>query len=167
MTRLGDRLRPFPSTAGGAVNLATIGGRSVVFVYPRTTPPGGRPAGWEDIPGAPGCTAQACAFRDLASEFRLLGYSLFGLSAQTTAYQAEAADRLHLGYPLLSDVALQLRDLVGFETFRFGELEVYRRATLVLDHGEILHLFKNINNPATHPAEVLGWIRQVSRTGDE
>ena len=92
------------STTGQAVNLAKISGRTVVYCYPRTgTPDKDPPQGWNEIPGARGCTPQSCAFRDHYQELQALGAGVFGLSTQDTDYQKEAVERLHLPFPLLSD----------------------------------------------------------------
>ena len=93
---------PLPATDGSMVDLSALPGRVVVYAYPRTADPeGGSPDGWDAIPGARGCTPQSCAFRDHFTELQALGVSrLFGLSTQTTAYQQEAASRLHL--PIVS-----------------------------------------------------------------
>src|SRR5688572_2015563 len=95
---------PLPSTAGRMVDLDTMSGRVVVYAYPRTSRPGeAPPTGWDEIPGARGCTPQSCAFRDHHADLRSLGLTVFGLSTQTTAYQQEAVERLHLPFELLSD----------------------------------------------------------------
>ena len=90
---------------GRAVNLAKLKGRTVIYIYPRTGVPGvDLPPGWDEIPGARGCTPQSCGFRDHFAELKQLGVAqLFGLSTQDTAYQHEAASRLHLPFAILSD----------------------------------------------------------------
>ncbi len=93
------------ATDGTKVDLSQIPGRSVVFLYPRTGVPG-QPslvADWDDIPGAPGCTPQTCGYRDLSASFQELDYRVFGLSTQTTEYQAEMVERLGVPFPVLSD----------------------------------------------------------------
>src|SRR5262245_51275763 len=94
-----------PATDGTVVDLSALPGRVVVYAYPRTGQPGvDNPDGWDMIPGARGCTPQTCAFRDHFADLKALGVSrLFGLSTQSTAYQREAAERLHLPFPILSD----------------------------------------------------------------
>jgi peroxiredoxin len=124
-----------PATGGGSVDLR---GRSaartvVVFAYPRTGRPGvDNPAGWDDIPGARGCTPEACSFRDLAAEFAAAGAELYGLSTQDSDYQQEAADRLHLPYPLLSDAALTFARALRLPTFEVEGAILLRRLTMVL-----------------------------------
>ena len=92
------------ATSGPAVSLSKLNGRTVLYIYPRTGVPGvDPPEGWDAIPGARGCTPQSCSFRDHFAALKALGVShLFGLSTQDTAYQREAAERLHLPFPLLS-----------------------------------------------------------------
>jgi len=98
---------PLPSTRGGRVDLSRLAGRTVVYIYPRTGDPRKEPIpGWDQIPGARGCTPQSCAFRDHHAELTALGAQVYGLSAQGTADQQEAAERLRLPFPLLSDEGL-------------------------------------------------------------
>jgi hypothetical protein len=78
------------STAGRVVDLANLGGRTVVYCYPRTGRPDQEPPpGWNAIPGAGGCTPQSCGFRDHYQDLQRLGARVFGLSTQDTAYQPE------------------------------------------------------------------------------
>ena len=99
-----------PATDGSDVSLGTLRGRTVVYAYPLTGRPGAPlPEGWDEIPGARGCTPQNCAFRDHHAELLAAGAGrVFGLSTQDASYQREAAERLHLPFPLLSDAALRL-----------------------------------------------------------
>ncbi len=97
-----------PSTAGHSIRLSSLGTPlAVLYVYPMTGRPGvPMPDGWDLIPGALGCTAEACSFRDRYADLRALGVDLYGLSSQSCEYQREAADRLRLPFPLLSDETL-------------------------------------------------------------
>lgn len=98
-----------PSTSGAAVDLGALPGQWVVYVYPMTGRPGvSPPAGWDEIPGARGCTPQSCAFRDHHAELEGLGAGVLGLSVQSSAEQAEARERLELPYHLVSDDGLRL-----------------------------------------------------------
>jgi peroxiredoxin len=130
-----------PATDGALVRLDELDGRSSVFAYPRTGRPGEEPpggeAGWNAIPGARGCTPEACSFRDEAARFGALGVRLFGLSTQDTEYQREAVERLHLPYPLLSDERLELTRALGLPTFEVEGMTVIRRLTLIVDGGRI------------------------------
>src|SRR5215208_6485320 len=118
----GTRLPPLAlrATDGTDVRLGQLPGLSVVFAYPRTGRPGEEPpggeAGWNAIPGARGCTPEACSFRDEAARFREIGVRVFGLSTQDTDYQREAVERLHLTYPLLSDASLELTRALSLPT---------------------------------------------------
>src|SRR5829696_5814016 len=108
---------PLPATDGSMVDLSTLSGRSLVYVYPRTgRPDQPLPTGWDEIPGARGCTPQPCAYRDRAADLGILGARVFGLSTQDTAQQ-EAVARLHLPFPLLSDERLELTTALSLPTF--------------------------------------------------
>ena len=107
-----------PATEGAPVNLSKLAGRTVVYVYPRTGVPGvDPPEGWDQIPGARGCTPQTCGFRDHYQELRMLGAEVFGFSTQTTDYQREMAERLNVPFEVLSDSNFALFDALKLPTF--------------------------------------------------
>jgi peroxiredoxin len=147
------------STAGRLVTLAALRGRTVVYGYPRTGRPDQEPpAGWNEIPGARGCTPQACAFRDHHAELRALGAQVFGLSTQTTEYQQEAAARLHLPFELLSDAELALTRALRLPTFEVQGMVLIRRLTLVLRDGLVEHVFYPVFPPDRNAADVIAWL---------
>src|ERR1051326_4714891 len=136
------------ATDGAIVDLATIPGRSVIYIYPMTGRPGvPLPDGWDDIPGARGCTPQSCGFRDHYAQLSALNTAVFGLSAQTTEYQKEARDRLHLPFELLSDSRLILKTLLRLPTFTVAGMELYKRLTLIIETGRIEKVFYPIFPP--------------------
>jgi peroxiredoxin len=121
------------------------------------------PDGWDTIPGARGCTPEACTFRDHHADLLAAGAdAVYGLSSQSTEEQAEAVTRLHLPFPLLSDRALQLADQLQLPTFEAGGKTRYRRLTLIITAATIEHVFYPIFPPDGHAAEVLVWLRDRS-----
>jgi peroxiredoxin len=151
-----------PSTLGGELDLAQAAagtGRLVVYVYPRTGKPG-EPLieGWDEIPGARGCTPQAAAFRDHVTDFAAFGATLVGISAQSAADQAEFAGREMIPYPLLSDTGLELARALRLPTFEAGGLTLYRRLTFVARDGVIERVFYPVFPPDRNAAEVLEWL---------
>ena len=149
-----------PATTGGEVDLGALRGRTVLYIYPRTGVPGEPlPTGWDSIPGARGCTPETCAFRDHHAELRAAGAAVLGLSAQPPAEQAEAAGRLGLPFPLLSDPELRLAAELDLPTFGVDAMVLYRRLTLVVDDGVIDHVFYPVFPPDGHAVEVLEWLR--------
>jgi peroxiredoxin len=150
-----------PSTDGLGTDLTELAqGRLVVYAYPRTGRPGeALPAGWDDIPGARGCTPQSCAFRDHHAEIAALGARVIGLSAQTTAYQAEVAERLGLPYPLASDPLLTVADALRMPTFEVeGIGRLYKRLTFVAHAGVIEKVIYPVFPPGSDAEEVVGWL---------
>lgn len=151
-----------PATGGGSVDLAALAGRVVVFAYPRTGRPGEESLGgnvaWDAIPGARGCTPQACAIRDSHDRFAELGARVFGLSTQTPAEQAEAAERLHLPYPLLSDAGLRLTRELDLPTFEVQGVTLNRRLTLFLRDGVVEHVHYPVFPPDGSAAAALDWL---------
>jgi len=150
-----------PATRGGAINLALLAGRSVLYIYPRTGVPGvDLPPGWDDIPGARGCTPQSCGFRDHFAELKTLGVShLFGLSTQDTDYQREAAERLHLPFAILSDAKLAFARALNMPTFSVAGMMLLKRMALVIDDGIIDKVFYPVFPPDQNAAEVVAWLR--------
>ncbi|HKA66820.1 MAG TPA: peroxiredoxin [Solirubrobacterales bacterium] len=148
------------STAGGTADLAKLSaGRLVAYVYPRTGAPGQpSPAGWDDIPGARGCTPQSCAYRDSLAEFERLGASVVGISAQSATEQAEFAEREQIPFPLLSDSGLGLAAGLGLPTFGAAGMTLYRRLTFVAEAGTIVRAFYPVFPPDRNAAEVLSWL---------
>jgi peroxiredoxin len=153
-----------PATDGRSVSLARLQGRTVVYAYPRTGEPGRAPLtpDWDRIPGARGCTPQSCSFRDHFAEFAGLGADhVFGLSTQTTAYQREAAERLHLPFPILSDERLELARAARLPTFVAAGLTLLKRLTLVLDDGRVTKVFYPVFPPDRSAADVVDWLRSA------
>jgi peroxiredoxin len=153
-----------PATSGGEVDLAELAaGLLVAYVYPRTGTPGEPlPDGWDDIPGARGCTPQSCAYRDRVAAFDAHGARLIGVSAQSEAEQAEFAAREHIPYPLLADPGLGLATTLRLPTFEVAiddaKVTLYRRLTLVAEAGKIAKTFYPVFPPDRDAAEVLAWL---------
>jgi peroxiredoxin len=152
------------ATSGAAINLSHLKGRTVVYVYPRTGRPGQPlPTGWDAIPGARGCTPQSCGFRDHFAELKRLGVAqLFGLSTQDSAYQREAAERLHLPFAILSDKDLKLAKALDLPVFEVDGMTLIKRMALVIDDGAITHAFYPVFPPDKSAEQVVAWI-QASR----
>lgn len=152
---------PLAATDGSTVDLSKLTGRTVVFAYPRTGRPGvDNPDGWDMIPGARGCTPQACSFRDLHSELKSLGVqNLFGLSTQSNAYQREAAERLHLPFPLLSDERLELSRALDLPLFEAGGETLTKRLTLIIDDGVVADALYPVFPPDRSAADVVAWLK--------
>ena len=129
-------------------------------MYPRTGVPGQPlPAGWDDIPGARGCTPQSCAYRDALGEFDGLGATVVGISAQTPSEQAEFAEREQIPFALLSDSGLLLAAAIELPTFEVEGMTLYRRLTLVAEGGRIATAFYPVFPPDRDAGQVLGWLR--------
>jgi peroxiredoxin len=118
------------------------------------------PNGWEGIPGARGCTPQCCSFRDHFAELNALNTSVFGLSTQTTEYQKEVRERLHLPFELLSDSGHSLKTLLRLPTFTVAGVELYKRLTLIVEDGRIQKVFYPVFPPDQNAEEVLTWLQQ-------
>ncbi len=151
-----------PSTAGGAVSLARLPGRTVVYGYPRTGEPGKDPLtpDWDLIPGARGCTPQSCSFRDHFAELKALGVErVFGLSTQSTAYQREMVERLHLPFPVLSDESLAFARGARLPTFAVAGHTLLKRFALVAEDGRVTQVFYPVFPPDRSAQDVVDWLK--------
>ncbi len=160
---LGMHLPPIqlPATTGGTVDLSVAGAPwAVVYVYPRTGRPDQEsPDGWELIPGARGCTPQTCGFRDLEAQFAAVGAEVFGLSAQSTDYQREMVERLGVGFPVLSDAAMELGTAIRLPTLEAAGMTLYKRLTMILRHGRVEHVMYPVFPPDENAAAALAWVQ--------
>lgn len=150
-----------PATDGRAVSLAEIGGRTVVYAYPRTGRPG-EPSlvdDWDQIPGARGCTPETCGFRDHHAELAEAGAGVLGLSTQPTAYQRELVERLRLPFAILSDEHLELTGALRLPTFEVAGEVLLKRLTLLVREGRIERVWYPVFPPDRHAGEVLTWLR--------
>lgn len=160
---LGERLPQvtLTSTRDHQVNLSTIEGKVVLYCYPMTKQPNVPiPDGWEQIPGAAGCTFQSCAFRDHYAELQALGVQVYGLSTQDSSYQQEAVERLHLPFELLSDADFALTEGLRLPTFEIEGKQLLKRLTFIADGGKIVKVFYPVFPPDRNAQEVVEWLMQ-------
>ena len=150
-----------PATNGTAVNLAQQKGWLVIYCYPMTGRPDVQlPDNWDSIPGARGCTPQSCSFRDHYQELRQCGANVFGLSTQTTDYQLEAKQRLHLPFELLSDHDLEFAKALNLPTFDANNMRLIKRLTLIVSKGIIKKVFYPVFPPDENAAQVIEWLKR-------
>ena len=149
------------ATSGAPLDIGAVAGLLVLYIYPMTgRPEVPLPQDWDVIPGARGCTPQSCSFRDHYAELQGLNAEVYGLSAQTTDYQLEAKQRLHLPFELLSDTALQLKAVLKLPTFSAANMELYKRLTLIARDGHIEKVFYPVFPPERNADDVLAWLRE-------
>ena len=147
------------STTGKAVDLSTYAGTLVIYFYPMLGRPDSPPLiGWNDIPGARGCTPQTCAFRDSHAELKQRGVEIFGVSAQRLADQHEAHARLHLPFALLNDGQLVLAQALKLPTFEYAGARLIKRLTIIATDGLIRKVFYPVFPPNNNAGEVIAWL---------
>jgi peroxiredoxin len=141
----------------GEVNVRDF---DVIYVYPRTGRPG-QPLlpGWDDIPGARGCTPHSCAFRDAHGDLESLGARVAGLSAQTLDDQLEFADRNRMPFPVVADPERKLGAALRLPTFEIAGLTLYKRLAVIAEAGQIVKVFYPVFPPDANAGDVLAWLR--------
>ena len=146
-------------TSGTDIDLSKVDGLSVIFFYPMHGHPDAPPMiGWNDIPGARGCTPQACSFRDSYTRLTELGVNVFGVSAQSLTAQKEASERLELPYLLLNDSEFKLSKAMKLPTFEYDSSTFIKRITLICENGVIKKTFYPVFPPDKNVYDVLDWI---------
>lgn len=150
-----------PSTAGDSIDPSTLTGLTVLFCYPRTGGPNETiTEDWNAIPGARGCTPQACSFLDAFKEFTELGAKhIFGASTQDTSYQQEVRERVHLPYQLLSDEGLEMVDKLKLPTFEWQGKKLIKRMSMAIEDGKIIKVWYPVFPPNESANEVLKWLK--------
>lgn len=150
-----------PSTEGRRMSLSELATSSLVlFVFPKIGRPGEpSPPGWDETPGARGCTQETCAFRDQYGEFSTLAYSVAGLSSQPPDELHEASQRLRVAFPLLADPDRQVGAALNLPAFHIAGMTLYRRLTLVARERRIVKVFYPVFPPDEHAVQVLEWVR--------
>lgn len=151
------------STSGRAIDLGSLPpGRTIIYCYPMTgLPDQPLPDGWDLIPGARGCTPQSCSFRDHHAELATLGAGVFGLSTQTSDYQREMVQRLHLPFDVLSDADLRFAHALRLPTFKVDGMQLIKRLTLVILDGTVEHVFYPVFPPNESAEQVVRWLENA------
>ncbi|WP_371655627.1 MULTISPECIES: peroxiredoxin [unclassified Streptomyces] len=147
--RIGDTVDDFklPDETGTLRTLSELvaEGPVVLFFYPAAF--------------TPGCTAEACHFRDIAGEFRALGAQPVGISADAVERQAEFAEKHSFGYPLLSDADGAVREQFGVK--RGFSIAPTKRVTFVIDTDlRVLEIVKSEIRMSVHADRALAALRK-------
>ena len=150
------------TTSNCVVDLSTLTEKpTVLFFYPRTgRPDETAPVGWDEIPGARGCTPQSCGYRDLYGEFQALGVQVFGVSTQTTEFQQELVKRISLPFEVLSDSDFRLSEALRLPTFDFSGMRLLKRMSWYCDKGKIDKVFYPVFPPNENAEKMLNWLRE-------
>ena len=146
----GDRVPEFelPDQTGTVRSLTALlaDGPIVLFFYPAAM--------------TPGCTKEACHFRDLAGEFDAVGASRVGISTDGVDKQARFADSQRFDYPLLSDRDGTVAELFGVKRGLLGKLLPVKRTTFVIDTDRsVLEVISSELNMDTHADKALALLR--------
>ena len=153
------------STAGAEVDLRASSSWTVIYAYPMTGKPGAPlPPGWNEFPGARGCTPQSCSFRDRYTELAALGARVVGLSSSSLEFQREAKQRLALPFELLADPELEVAEALRLPTFTLGGATYYKRLTMLIRDDLIKKVFYPVFPPHLNASDVVAWLRDS--TGD-
>jgi peroxiredoxin Q/BCP len=150
--KIGERIPSFtlPNQDGEPFRSddALAKGPLVLFFYPKDD--------------SPGCTAEACSFRDSTAEFQEAGAIVVGISSDSVASHKRFAQKHNLSYPLLSDEGGALRKKLGVPKAMLGLLD--GRVTYVIDQGGILrHRFEAMIAATRHVNEALSTVRSLKQ----
>jgi len=148
------------ATNGKQMDLGSFKDFLVIYCYPMTGQPDvALPDGWDQIPGARGCTPQSCSFRDHYQELKALKAEVIGLSVQTTVYQKEMAERLHLPFPVVSDFNCKFQKALDLPTFVAAGMTLLKRLTIIAKNGKIVTVHYPIFPSDSDPSWVIDYLK--------
>ena len=134
--------------------------RIILYCFPMTgNPDKPLPIGWDNIPGARGCTPQTCSFRDHYDDLIKLNAIPIGLSTQSVEDLEEMTKRLKIPYDVVSDANLNFTNLMKLPTFKIDEKVYIKRLTLIVDNLIIKKVFYPIYPPDLHIKDVINWLK--------
>lgn len=159
-----------PSTAGLIELRALCAERTALYLYPATGVPGRDPAldpapGWDDIPGAAGCTRQSLGFQREHERFASAGVRVAGISTQPLAEQRGFAERHALPFPLLSDEGLALQRAWALPTFSAGARTFLQRMVLYVERNQVRDVLYPVPDPGESAQLLLQRLRARSGGG--
>ena len=140
-----------PASDGSVVDLKEATGRGpvVLFFYPKAD--------------TPGCTKEACGFRDALADYRKMDVPVYGISPDQIKAVKKFADKYELNFPLLADedhAVAEKYGVWGEKKFMGRKYMGVARTTFVIGKGgKVLHVFENVK-PEGHEKEVMGWLRE-------
>lgn len=150
--KVGDVVEDFslPNQDGETVTLSSLKGKPVVlFFYPRAD--------------TPGCTIEACGFKDHFKKLQKAGVVVLGVSRDTVKAQKKFKDKYELPYDLLADdgmVLIKRYDLLREKTMYGKPVTGVARTTYLIDaEGKLVHVFENVK-PEGHAEEVLAMLKK-------
>lgn len=153
------------STSGVSVDVSSIKGLVVMFVYPMNGSPDAPPMiGWNDIPGARGCTPQSNSYKENYLILKNFGVKLYGVSSQPLADQKEAKSRLKLPFDLLNDSELLLTKALCLPTFKYQESIYIKRLTLIVENGIIKKTYYPVFPANENVLDVIDWLEHNIRS---
>ena len=148
-----------PATNGLSITLSKLTGTTIIFCYPMTSKPGvPSPVGWDEIPGARGCTLQSCSYKDNFSELSKLNAAVYGMSTQDTDYQKEMVERLHLPFSVISDSKFEFCDIMNIPTFTVDDKRLMKRVTMLIENGVIEAIHFPISRSDSDPNWVISYL---------
>ena len=133
--------------------------RIILYCFPMTGhPEKSLPIGWDNIPGARGCTPQTCSFRDHYDDLIKLNAIPIGLSTQSVEDLKEMTKRLQIPYDIVSDANLNFANIMKLPTFNVDDKVFIKRLTLIFENSIIKKVFYPIFPPDLHINDVIKWL---------
>jgi len=153
-----------PSTSGNPLDTCTIETKFVImYFFPMMAVLGkSLPIGWNDIPGARGCTPQNITINEHIDDLLKYGATPIGISTQPIVELSKLSESREFSQTLLSDVNLKFNEKLDIPTFQVENKTMYKRLTLILNESKIIQVFYPIFPPDKHVFEILEWLKNNS-----
>jgi peroxiredoxin len=153
-----------PSTKGISLDLSKIDTNYLIlYFFPMmANPEKDLPSGWNNIPGARGCTPQNVTINDHIREFQKYDASIFGISTQSMEELTNLSQIRKFSQPLISDSNLIFQEELCIPTFQVENKIMYKRLTLIVKESKIIKVFYPVFPPDKHIFEILEWLENNS-----
>ncbi len=137
-----------PASTGETIDLGAYADKTVIlYFYPKAD--------------TPGCTKQACGFRDALAGYKKLDIPVFGLSPDPVKDVTKFAEKFDLNFPLLADEDHSVAEKYGVwvEKSMYGKKYMgVARTTFIVRQGKVAHVFEKVK-PEGHDTEVMDWLK--------
>ena len=153
-----------PSTKGDPLDACTVDTKfAIMYFFPMMADPEeSLPTGWNDIPGARGCTPQNIAISEHIDDLLKCGATPIGISTQPIEELSKLSSMRGFFQAILSDNSFKFQEKLSIPTFQVGNKTMYKRLTLILKESKIIKVFYPIFPPDKHIFEILEWLENNS-----
>ncbi len=151
-----------PSTKTSFLDFSKIAKKYVIlYFFPMMGMPGKElPSGWNEIPGARGCTPQNITFSENNDSLKKFNAVSIGVSSQSIYDLEQLSSIRKLSQEIVSDNKLEFQKNLNIPIFEIEDKIMYKRLTLIVKDSKIIKVFYPVFPPDKHIFEILEWLKK-------